>query len=279
MIYKIGSRKSILAKKYTQLAKSILPFQTKIKYIDSEADLKPEMAIEDMGGKGAFSKSIEEALYYGNIDLAVHAFKDLTRDNDEFLHVPCVLKRNDPRDVLIGHSNPKTIGTSSPRRIAQLQELFPKAEILPIRGNIDTRIQKVENGDYDAIVLAAAGVYALGYHDKITKVFGTAEMLPAPGQGIIAVQSRIPNTSEDKDLTAYCRAVNHIETWTIAMAEKSMLEAIDGDCNTPIGCLTDINGQTLRMVAKNFETDKIRILSGPIEDYRRIGLEIGHQLI
>jgi len=279
MIYKIGSRKSILAKKYTQLAKSILPFQTKIKYIDSEADLKPEMAIEDMGGKGAFSKSIEEALYYGNIDLAVHAFKDLTRDNDEFLHVPCVLKRNDPRDVLIGHSNPKTIGTSSPRRIAQLQELFPKAEILPIRGNIDTRIQKVENGDYDAIVLAAAGVYALGYHDIITKVFGTAEMLPAPGQGIIAVQSRIPNTSEDEDLTAYCRAVNHIETWTIAMAEKSMLEAIDGDCNTPIGCLTDINGQTLRMVAKNFETDKIRILSGPIEDYRRIGLEIGHQLI
>jgi len=279
MIYKIGSRKSILAKEYTQSAKSILPFQTKIEYIDSEADLKPEMAIEDMGGKGAFSKSIEEALYYGNIDLAVHAFKDLTRDNDEVLQVPCVLKRNDPRDVLIGHSNPETIGTSSPRRIAQLQELFPQAEIVPIRGNIDSRIRKVEDGEYDAIVLAAAGVHALKYDDKITRVFGTAELLPAPGQGIIAVQTRIPNTREDEDLTAYCWAVNHIETWTIAMAEKAMLEAIDGDCNTPIGCLTDIDGPTIRMVGKNFETDKIKFLTGPIEDYRRIGLELGDSLI
>ena len=279
MIYKVGSRKSILAKEYTQLAKTILPFQTKIKYIDSEADLKPEMAIEDMGGKGAFSKSIEEALYYGNIDLAVHAFKDLTRDNDEFLQVPCVLKRNDPRDVLIGHCSPETIGTSSPRRIAQLQELFPEAEILPIRGNIDSRIRKVENGEYDAIVLAAAGVHALNYQDKITRVFGTSEMLPAPGQGIIAIQTRIPNTREDEDLTAYCWAVNHIETWTMAMAEKAMLEAIDGDCNTPIGCLTDIDGPTIKMVAKNFETNKMSIISGAVEEYRSIGFEIGKKLI
>ena len=143
-----------------------------------------------MGGKGVFCKEIEDYLMERRIDIAVHAFKDVTRDNDAFLEIPCVIKRNNYHDCLIGnHIDPKTIGTSSPRRIAQLKDLYPLSKIIPIRGNIDTRIKKQENGEYDAIVLAVAGVDELGYTDKITRVFETNEMMPAPGQGVIAIQT------------------------------------------------------------------------------------------
>ena len=228
-----------------------------------------------MGGKGVFSKEIEQSLIDGNIDLAVHAFKDLTRDNEEHLHIPCVVPRNDYHDCLVGnHINPRTIGTSSPRRIYQLRELYPRAEIIPIRGNIDTRINKQENGEYDAICLAKAGLDALGLENKISKVFGTADMLPAPGQGVIAIQTRI-NDYISKTLSN----VNHWKTWYECMAEMEMLREIDGDCQTPIGVLTHTDNGKIFMVAKNFETDKIAYVNGPIKEYQSIGSKAGLKLL
>ena len=141
MIPLIGTRKSKLAIAYTQKAQKQIPFETSTFLIDSKADLNPTTSIEEMGGKGVFCKEIEDYLMERRIDIAVHAFKDVTRDNDAFLEIPCVIKRNNYHDCLIGnHIDPKTIGTSSPRRMAQLKDLYPLSKIIPIRGNIDTRI-------------------------------------------------------------------------------------------------------------------------------------------
>jgi len=275
MIPIVGTRKSKLALKYTSQAQMVIPFVTETKLIDSTADLNPTTSIEEMGGKGVFSKEIEQCLIDGDINIAIHAFKDLTRDNDEHLHIPCVIPRNDYHDCLIGNNvNPRTIGTSSPRRIHQLRELYPNAEIIPIRGNIDTRIQKQENGEYDSIVLAKAGLDALNLSDKITRVFGTADMMPAPGQGVIAIQTR-----KDDKLSESLQTVNHWDTWYTAMAEKEMLKEINGDCQTPIGVVSIINNGILKMVAKNFETMKIGVHEGPVHQFQSIGSDLGRSLL
>lgn len=275
MIPLIGTRKSKLAIAYTQKAQKQIPFETSTFLIDSKADLNPTTSIEEMGGKGVFCKEIEQALINGSIDIAVHAFKDLTRDNDDLLEIPCVLLRNDFRDCLIGNNNnPRTIGTSSPRRIAQLKDLYPASQIIPIRGNIDTRIQKQENGEYDAIVLAKAGVDELGYTHKVSRIFGTADMLPAPGQGVIAIQMK-----KDNRMKGALSNVNHWDTWYTCMAEKEMLRVIDGDCHTAIGVLSYVENNTLHMVAKNFETDQLSIQHGPKTEYIMIGSEVGLNLL
>tara|TARA_B100001057_G_scaffold271412_1_gene271638 strand:- start:29734 stop:30576 length:843 start_codon:yes stop_codon:yes gene_type:complete len=280
MIPLIGTRKSKLALAYTNKAIKRLDISLTTVLIDSEADLKPDVTIEELGNKGVFSKEAETSLINNHIDIACHAYKDLTRDNDHLLEISCVLPRADFRDCLIGNNiNPRTIGTSSPRRLFQLQELYPNAQIVPIRGNIDTRIQKQENGEYDAIVLAKAGLDSLNLTHKASRIFGTADMLPAPGQGVIALQTRIPNNDRDRDITGMLWARNHIDTWYTVMAEKAMLKEINGDCHTPIGVLSYVENNTLHMVAKHFETDKLSLNKGPIEEYNEIGSQLGKSLI
>ena len=279
-IPKIGTRKSKLAHAYTLMAKEAVGLQMETVLIDSKADLNPSTSIEEMGGKGVFCKEIEQSLMDGDIDIACHAFKDLTRDNDKYLEVPCVVTRNDHHDCLVGNNiNPRTIGTSSPRRIQQIRDLYPNAEIIPIRGNIDTRIQKQENGEYDAIVLAKAGLDALGISDKISRVFGTADMLPAPGQGVIALQCR----KNDKDYMFSVSKVlsdkNCLDTWYTCMAEKQALIEIDGDCHTAVGMLSVIDGGIIKIIGKNFETDKLGIVSGPKHEYEQLGSDLGRSLI
>ena len=276
---KIGTRQSQLAVAYTEKARNHLSIDLETVFIHSQADLNPELTIEEMGNKGVFCKEIETALINRDIDIACHAFKDLTRDNDDLLEVTCVLPRSDFRDCLIGNNiNPRTIGTSSPRRSYQLTELYPGATIVPIRGNIDSRIAKQENGEYDAIVVAKAGLDTLGLTHKASRVFGTADMLPAPGQGVIALQTRKPETPIDETITAWCWARNDIDTWHTVLAEKEMLKEIDGDCSTPIGVLSYIEDGILNMVAKNFETNQLSLNKGPIEDYLAIGQKLGQSL-
>jgi len=276
MIPLIGTRKSKLALAYTKAAQKHLEFDTTQVLIDSTADLNPKTPIQEMGGKGVFTKEIEAALIEHHIDIACHAMKDMTRDNDHLLDIPCVLPRADFRDCLIGNAvNPRTIGTSSPRRMYQLMDLYPGAEIVPIRGNIDTRIAKQENGEYDAIVLAKAGLDALGLTIKASRIFGTADMIPAPNQGVIALQTRKLNDERDEAIFAKLWSKNHIDTWFCAMAEKAMLREIDGDCHTPIGVLSYIDNKTIHMIAKNFETQQLSLNHGPIEEYITIGRELG----
>lgn len=272
---KIGTRKSQLALAYTNKALKHLELDCDIVEIDSTADLNPTTSIEEMGGKGVFTKEIEQALIINEIDIAVHAFKDLTRDNEDKLEISCVLPRGDFRDALIGnHINPRTIGTSSPRRIHQLQELYPGAQIVPIRGNIDTRIAKQENGEYDAIVLAKAGLDALGLTIKASRIFGTADMMPSPGQGVIALQTRIGDENVD-----HIRNKNDLQTWYCVMTEYYMLKAINGDCQTPIGALTYIDGENIRIVAKNFLNGKLAYEQGHLDSFKAIGVRVGMSLL
>jgi hydroxymethylbilane synthase len=275
MIPKIGTRKSKLALVYTGIAKEAIQMQLETVLIDSTADLNPTTSIEEMGGKGVFTKEREQALIDGDIDIACHAFKDLTRDNDHLLEIPCVVRRGDVRDCLVGNEvNPRTIGTSSPRRIAQLKDLYPNAEIVPIRGNLDTRIQKVDNGEYDAICVAVAGLDAALLSHRASRVFGTADMMPAPGQGVIALQMRIDNR-----MKGALSNVNHWHTWYMAMAEKEMLRVIDGNCQTPVGSVSVLDGPNIKIVAKNFETGKIAVQSAPMKEYKELGQMLGSQLI
>ena len=279
-MYKIGTRQSQLAVAYTEKAKNHLSIDLETVFIHSQADLNPDLTIEEMGNKGVFCKEIETALINRDIDLACHAFKDLTRDNDDLLEVTCVLPRSDFRDCLVGNNiNPRTIGTSSPRRSYQLTELYPGATIVPIRGNIDSRIAKQENGEYDAIVVAKAGLDTLGLTHKASRIFGTADMLPAPGQGVIALQTRKPETPIDETITAWCWARNDIDTWHMVMAEKYMLKEIDGTCQTPVGCVSIYEEDTIKIIAKNFETNKIAVQSAHYKEYKELGQMLGSQLI
>ena len=277
----VGVRGSKLAIAYCNKALDTLKLKDSERIIiESTADLNPTTSIEEMGGKGVFCKEIEDYLMERRIDIAVHAFKDVTRDNDAFLDIPCVIKRNNYHDCLIGnHIDPKTIGTSSPRRMAQLKDLYPLSKIIPIRGNIDTRIAKQESGQYDAIVLAVAGVQELGYTNKITRMFETNEMMPAPGQGVIAVQTVRPITVREHNIVDEIRSKNHLDTWYCAMAERYMLERIDGDCQTPIGSISNINGGALTIEARNWETGKRGFVRGPKENYEELGYELGLRLI
>ena len=272
---KIGTRKSKLALVYTGIAKEAIQMQLETVLIDSTADLNPTTSIEEMGGKGVFTKEIEQALIDGDIDIACHAFKDLTRDNDHILEVPCVVRRGDVRDCLVGNEvNPRTIGTSSPRRIAQLKDLYPNSEIIPIRGNLDTRINKVDNGEYDAICVAKAGLDAALLTHRASRVFGTADMMPAPGQGVIALQMR-----SDNRMKGALSNMNHWNTWYMVMAEKYMLKEIDGTCQTPIGCVSICEEETIKIIAKNFETNKIAVQSAHYKEYKELGQMLGSQLI
>jgi|TARA_A200000113_G_scaffold224167_1_gene241419 hydroxymethylbilane synthase len=272
---KIGVRGSKLALEYASRAAALIN-NAEIVTVTTEAEINPDTPILEMGGKGVFCKAIEQKLIDKEIDIAVHSLKDLTRDSDDVLEISAVLKRNDPRDCVIGNPDKPgaKIGTGSPRRIAQLKKLYPQAEIVPIRGNIDTRISKVESGQYDAIVLAVAGLEALGLQDKITKTFTIREMFPAVGQGVIALQTRKKSSASNLLSTS-----SDPDTYKCAMAERKMLEVINGDCHTAVGCISSIVGDYLMMEAHNFETDKYSEVIGKKENYIELGEQLGTKLI
>ncbi len=272
---KIGVRGSKLALQYASRAAALIS-DPEIVTIKTEAEINPDTPILEMGGKGVFCKAIEQKLLDNEIDIAVHSLKDLPRDSDDVLEISAVLDRSDPRDCVIGDPTKlgAKIGTGSPRRIAQLKRLYPDAEIVSIRGNIDTRISKVESGQYDAIVLAVAGLEALGLEHKITKIFNFDEMLPAVGQGVIALQTR------KKSSASYLlSSSSEPDTYKGAMAERKMLEVIDGDCHTAVGCISSVVGDCLMIRAYNFETDKYSEVIGKKENYLELGEQLGTKLI
>jgi hydroxymethylbilane synthase len=260
---KIGVRGSKLALEYASRAAALIN-NAEIVTVTTEAEINPDTPILEMGGKGVFCKAIEQKLIDKEIDIAVHSLKDLTRDSDDVLEISAVLKRNDPRDCVIGNPDKPgaKIGTGSPRRIAQLKKLYPQAEIVPIRGNID------------AIVLAVAGLEALGLQDKITKTFTIREMFPAVGQGVIALQTRKKSSASNLLSTS-----SDPDTYKCAMAERKMLEVINGDCHTAVGCISSIVGDYLMMEAHNFETDKYSEVIGKKENYIELGEQLGTKLI
>ena len=291
----IGSRGSKLALLYAKRVKeSFLNNNHKlntdlieIKIIKTAGDINQTERLSEIGGKGLFSKQIEEELLEKKIDIAAHALKDLPSIETKGLVTDVFLKRNDPREVIISKNsknfyeleNKSVIGTSSSRRSAQIKELRKDLTIKLIRGNIDTRIKKLEEGKYDAIILAIAGVKMLGYEKKISQIFSPSEILPSVGQGVIAIQRR----ESDNKINEIIKNLNDENTFLRVLAEREMLKVLGGDCDTAVAGLATIVNEKIfldcELFSNDFSKKFIYHIEGKKSDAKKIGNKAGKNLI
>jgi hydroxymethylbilane synthase len=240
----------------------------------------------DLSGKGVFIKELEDALLAGRVDLAVHSMKDVPTETPRGLTFPAITKREDPRDCLISNDNRNLaelprgarIGTSSLRRQAQLKHYRSDLQVLDLRGNVDTRLRKVAEGEFDAIVLAVAGVSRLGARDKITEILPADLMLPAVGQGALGIETRV----EDRHTSAMAASLNDAETRPCVEAERALLRELEGGCQVPLGAWARLEDGSLFIEAcllspdgQDFLRDSQR---GSVADAALLGQRLGKAL-
>jgi hydroxymethylbilane synthase len=291
----IGSRGSKLSLAYSNHVKNLLiksnskfdDNSIEIKIIKTSGDIFQNKRISDIGGKGVFCKQIEEELLNSKIDLAVHSLKDLPTQMTQGLCVNAVVKRNDPRDAFLSYSSksfndlkPQSkIGTSSFRRHAQLNLLRKDLKVISMRGNIDTRITKLKNKEYDAIVLSLAGIQMLNLDNEVKEIFNTEQMLPAIGQGTIALQCK----EDDKKILKILEPINDKQTFYCIQAERALLEAIGGDCDTAIGGLAHLSNEIISLKSELFSNDGKKKFdsqsSGHFKEAKEIGYRVGNELL
>jgi hydroxymethylbilane synthase len=235
-----------------------------------------------VGGKGLFTKEIEEALLAGAIDLAVHSLKDMPTDLPSGLTLSAIPEREEPRDALIGAALDELcegtrVGTSSLRRAAQLHALGLGLKIETLRGNVDTRLRRLDEGQYDAIVLAAAGLRRLGWQDRITELIPVEIMCPAVGQGALAIETR----DDGGDAQQVARALTHFPTQTAVTAERALLAVLGGGCQVPIGAHATVEGQNIHLRAIVASPDGTRVIRGELSgtDASSLGQRLGEQLL
>jgi len=286
----IGSRGSKLALLYAQQAKDKIIENTNlcnddilIKPITTKGDEVQNIRLSEVGGKGLFSSNIEEELRIKNIDIAVHALKDMPANETRGLRTDAFLKRNDPREILITKDNKKLkdldqksiVGTSSYRREFQIKKIRRDLNCKLIRGNVDTRIRKLNEGMYDAIILSYAGIKFLKFENKISEIFSAEEIIPSAGQGIIALQCR----ESDNVTISILNKINHEETYKRAHLERNILKVLDGDCETAIGAYSVVNGNKIIVEAELFSLDgKQRFYekkAGNLNEFKELGKEVG----
>ncbi len=242
--------------------------------------------LTQIGGTGVFVGALREALLGGEVDLAVHSLKDLPTGPAAGIVLAAVPRRDDPRDAFVARDDAKLadlppgarIGTGSPRRAAQLLGLRGDLRCVPIRGNANTRLDKVREGEVDAVVLAYAGLARIGYLDAITQVFELEEMLPAPGQGALAVECR----DGEPELAALLHAVTDQASMAAVTAERSLLEALEAGCSAPVGAYA-AGCEQVRMQAAVMSTDGTRVLraqgAAPGADARQLGRDLAAELL
>ena len=286
----IGSRSSKLALLYAQQAKDKIIENTDlgnedilIKSITTKGDEVQDIRLSELGGKGLFSSNIEKELQLKNIDIAVHALKDMPANETKGLTTDSFLERNDPREILITKNKKKLkdldqksiIGTSSYRREFQIKKIRQDLNCKLIRGNVDTRIRKLNEGMYDAIILSYAGIKFLKFENEISEIFSAEEITPSAGQGVIALQCR----ENDDETISILNKVNHEETHKRAHLERNILKVLDGDCETAIGAHSVVNGDKIIVEAELFSLDgKQRFYEkkvGNLNEFKEIGKEIG----
>ena len=286
----IGSRGSKLALIYAENVKAklkeVFSKVIEIKKIVTSGDENQKDRLSELGGKGLFTTKIENELIKNKIDIAVHALKDMPSTETDGLKTNFFIKRNSPNEILISNGNIKfknlkpnsIVGTSSYRREYQLKNKRSDLIYKLIRGNVDTRIKKLEEGNYDAIILSKAGINSLDLNDKITEEFSTDEVIPCAGQGIIAIQCR-ENDFEMKELL---EKINDKETRILANTEREVLKVLEGDCDTAIGTFSNIEGNNINLVAELFSVDgKKRYFikdTKKVELAKELGREIGEAL-
>ena len=290
----IGSRESKLSLIYANRVKSLIlekemnlsKDNVTIKTIKTSGDIFKEKKLSEIGGKNLFCKEIEESLLDNKIDIAVHSLKDMESENSKNLIIGSYIKRNDPRDVFISlkHNSLKElknniIGSSSRRRELQIKLINKNILTKNIRGNIDTRIKKLDDGLYDGIVLALAGIKSLKLENIVKEIISSDDMIPAVGQGIVAAQCR----EEDQYIRKILDKIDDLQTRQCAISERSMLKTIGGDCDTAVGGLAVLIGNEIKLKAQLFSDNGNESffyeLKGKKEDAIEIGKNVGAELL
>jgi len=290
----IGSRGSKLALIYAKKAREKILNHSKdfgieeviVKEIVTKGDQVQDKRLSEVGGKGLFSKTIEVELLDKKIDLAVHALKDMPSEETKGLLTNCFLERNDPREILISKDNKhlkdlapnSIIGTSSFRREFQIKKIRDDLDCKLIRGNVDTRIRKLKENLYDAIILSYAGIDSLGLNQNISQTFSTSEIIPCAGQGVIALQCR----DSDEDLIELLKQVDHQSTHSAIKAERNILKVLEGDCETAVGAFANIEGDKINLEVELFSLDGSKRFhlksSENIDKAEELGIEMGKTL-
>ena len=291
----IGARGSKLSLAYVEKVKELLLQENKelneeninFKAIKTSGDINQNIRLSEIGGKNLFCKEIEEKLISNDINIAVHSLKDMESIENDNLVIGAYIKRNDFRDVIISNKikdkedlkGKIVIGSSSRRRELQLKKINQNISVVNIRGNIDTRIKKLDKEELDGIILAAAGVKSLNLNNKISISFEIEEVLPAVGQGVIAVQCK----KNDEKVKSFLKNINDVETELCAKAERKMLQVIGGDCETAIGGLAVIDNKNLKLKAQLFSDSGSESfeheLTGKDIDAINIGRAMGEKLL
>ncbi|RUM57682.1 MAG: hydroxymethylbilane synthase [Persephonella sp.] len=289
---RIGTRKSKLALWQTEfIAKKIKEFfpevEIEIVKITTKGDKILDVPLAKIGGKGLFVKEIEEALLNNEIDLAVHSLKDVPTYFPDGLGLGAITEREDPRDCLASIKyntleelpNGATVGTSSLRRKSQLLKLRPDLKIKDLRGNVDTRLKKLQNGEYDAIVLAYAGLKRLGLDDKATYIFSPYQFIPAVAQGFLGIEIRL----DDKKTAEIVNKLNHYESYLRAEAERAFLKRLEGGCQVPLGCYSEISGDSITLTGFISDLSGKRFLKETLKgkkwEYKDLGVKLAERLL
>lgn len=291
-VLRIGTRGSLLALKQSENVQKALEelwphVRIELQIIKTMGDKILDVPLAKVGGKGLFVKEIEDALLNGSVDLAVHSMKDVPAELPAGLAIGAIPQREDPRDVLVSHDGKNLfelpegakVGTSSLRRAAQLKRLRPDLQIENLRGNLDTRLRKVREGVYHAIVLAAAGLHRMDWQDAITAYLEPEQFLPAIGQGAIGIEIR----NDDELLRRLLAPVHHSDSAVAVRAERSLLKQLEGGCQVPIGGYARVAGETVELTGLVCSLDGREVFrrSGraPREKAESLGRELAREIL
>lgn len=289
---KIGTRQSALALWQAEDVKkrllAIYPdLSVELVKVVSEGDKRLDTSLSKIGGKGLFIKELEQKLHDGEIDIAVHSLKDMTITLPEGLHLTAICERANAYDAFVSNNyksieslpDGAKVGTSSLRRETQLRAAFPTLEIVPLRGNVNTRLAKLDGGDYDAIILACAGLDRLGFSDRISHALTPEQSLPAVGQGAVCIESR----AADEAINTLLAPLDHQITALCTRAERAMNARLQGGCQMPIAGHALLEGETLWLRGLIGEPDGSRILHaelrGPADDPETLGEQLATLLL
>lgn len=288
---RVGTRGSRLAIAQTEIALAALRrahpgvrFEVVTISTKGDVDKRPLFTMDE---KGIFEKEVNEAVKNGEVDFAVHSLKDVPSDLSDELVVACIPKRASPNDVLVNDKGQKlkelapgsTVGTSSLRRAVQLAKSRPDLNVRPIRGNVETRVKKVISGEYDAVVLAEAGLTRIGMKDVIVERFGVRDFVPAPGQGAIAIVCRHDN----RKLISMLKTIEDSRSRSEVLAERALIKKVEGGCRFPLGAVAVTNGDKLTLYASVFSADGSRNIKvkkiGNANDPEKLGNKVADMLV
>ncbi|AHF11130.1 MULTISPECIES: hydroxymethylbilane synthase [Dehalobacter] len=282
----IGSRESRLAVIQSQIVmeqirKNHPELELELITMKTTGDIILEQTLDKIGGKGLFVKELDRALCQGVIDIAVHSLKDMPAEIPEDLPITAFSKREDPRDVLVlpqgtgsieNLDKEKAVGCSSARRTIQFLDLYPGLDVKPVRGNVLTRLKKLDEGEFSSLLLAFAGLKRLSLENRISRVFSTEEMIPSAGQGILAIQGR---KGEDLNFLA---CINDKDAQTAALAERAFIQKLDGGCSSPAAAFAEVHGTEVRITGLYVDVETGEKAKGSMTGDRRDAAGIGYRL-